>query len=108
MNKIIAMLHPGEVGAVIGAGLVSGGHRVVWDSAGHGAATRKRAQNAGPDDTGTRARAVQAANIVFSVCPAHAAMDLARAADASGFAGVYVDANAVSAETTRAGKAARP
>ena len=102
VSKTIAILHPGEMGAAIGAGLVARGHRVVWASAGRGAATRKRAERCGLDDVETLARAAQAADIVFSVCPPHAAMDLARAVAACGYAGVYVDANAVSAETTRA------
>lgn len=101
-NKTIAVLHPGEMGAAIGAGLIARGHRVVWASAGRGASTRKRAQNAGLDDVETLARAAQTADIVFSVCPPHAAMELARAIAACGFGGVYVDANAISAETTRA------
>ena len=100
-HKTIAMLHPGEMGAAIGAGLIARGHRVVWASAGRSAATRRRAGNCGLEDVETLARAVQTADIVFSVCPPHAAMDLARAVAACGFGGVYVDANAVSPETTR-------
>ncbi len=101
-SKTIALLHPGEMGAAIGAGLIARGHRIVWTSAGRAASTRKRAQAAGLEDMETLARAVQAADIVFSVCPPHAAMDLARAVGACGFDGIYIDANAVSAETTRA------
>jgi 3-hydroxyisobutyrate dehydrogenase-like beta-hydroxyacid dehydrogenase len=101
MNKTIAMLHPGEMGSAIGAGLIARGYRVVWASAGRGASTRKRARNAGLEDVETLAGAAQVADIVFSVCPPHAAMELARAVAACGFGGVYVDANAVSAKTTR-------
>jgi 3-hydroxyisobutyrate dehydrogenase-like beta-hydroxyacid dehydrogenase len=100
--KTIAMLHPGEMGAAIGAGLIERGHRVVWASAGRGAATRRRAESCGLEDVETLLRATQAADVVFSVCPPHAAMDLAHAVAAFGFGGVYVDANAVSAETARA------
>jgi len=100
-HKTIAMLHPGEMGTAIGAGLIARGHRVVWASAGRAAATRRRAQNAGLEDLETLARAAQAADIVFSVCPPHAALELARALAACKFGGVYVDANAVSAETAR-------
>src|SRR5450759_1430008 len=89
------------MGAAIGAGVIARGHRVVWASAGRGASTRRRAENCGLEDVETLARAAQAADIVFSVCPPHAAMELARAVAACGFGGVYVDANAVSAETTR-------
>jgi 3-hydroxyisobutyrate dehydrogenase-like beta-hydroxyacid dehydrogenase len=101
-SKTIAVLHPGEMGAALGAGLAARGHRVMWASAGRSAATRKRAEHYGLEDVETLARAAQAADIVFSVCPPHAAPDLARAVAASGFGGVYVDANAVSPETTRA------
>ena len=102
MSKTIAMLHPGEMGTAIGAGLAARGHRIIWASAGRGDATRRRAEACGLEDAGTLARAVQAADIVFSVCPPHAAMDVARAVAACGFGGLYVDANAISAETTRA------
>ncbi len=100
--KPIAVLHPGEMGAALGAGLAARGHRVVWASAGRGAATRKRADACGLEDMATLARAAQAADIVFSVCPPHAALELARAVAACGFCGIYVDANAISAQTTRA------
>ena len=100
--KTIAVLHPGEMGAALGAGLAARGHRVVWASAGRSSATRRRAEACGLEDMATLARAAQAADIVFSVCPPHAAMELARAVAACGFGGVYVDANAISAETTRA------
>ena len=102
VTKIIAILHPGEMGAAIGAGLAAHGHRVVWASAGRAAATGRRALDAGLEDVETLARVAQTADIVFSVCPPHAALDLARAVAACGFAGVYVDCNAVSADTTRA------
>jgi 3-hydroxyisobutyrate dehydrogenase-like beta-hydroxyacid dehydrogenase len=101
-NKTIALLHPGEMGAAIGADLVARGHRVVWASAGRSAATRRRAESSGLEDVETLARAAEAADIVFSVCPPHAAVDLARAVAACGFGGVYIDANAISPETTRA------
>ena len=101
-RKTIAVLHPGEMGAALGAGLAARGHRVVWASAGRGPATRKRAHDCGLEDVETLARAAQAADVVFSVCPPHAAAELARAVAACGFSGIYVDANAVSPETTRA------
>jgi 3-hydroxyisobutyrate dehydrogenase-like beta-hydroxyacid dehydrogenase len=101
-KKTIALLHPGEMGAAIGAGLAARGHRVVWAAAGRSAATRRRAESCGLEAVDTLAHAVQTAEIVLSVCPPHAAMELARAVAASGFGGIYIDANAVSAESTRA------
>ena len=37
--------------------------------------------------------------MIFSVCPPHAALDVARHVAATGFGGVYVDANAISVAT---------
>ena len=102
MPKTIAILHPGEMGAATGAGLRERGHRVLWASGGRAAASRARAEACGLEDVVTLARCAQDADVVLSVCPPHAAMDVARAVAACGFGGVYVDANAVSAETTRA------
>ena len=42
---------------------------------------------------------VRRADIIVSVCPPHAALDIAR--QVAGFGGVYVDANAISPATAR-------
>ena len=100
-QKTIAMLHPGEMGAAVGACLVSAGHRVVWASAGRSASTRVRAAAAGLEDLGTLARAVEEAEFVFSICPPHGALDLAEEIAELGFDGLYVDGNAISPDTAR-------
>jgi 3-hydroxyisobutyrate dehydrogenase-like beta-hydroxyacid dehydrogenase len=100
-ENTIALLHPGEMGAAIGACLAGRGSRVVWASAGRGAATRSRAKASGLEDLGTLARALAAAEIAFSVCPPHGALALAREVAALKFRGVFVDANAVSPGTAR-------
>jgi len=101
VTKTIALLHPGEMGAAIGACLAKRGLRVVWASAGRGAATRSRAKAAGLEDLGSLERALAAAEIVLSVCPPHGALALAREVAGSRFGGIYVDANAISPETAR-------
>ena len=95
MQKTIALVHPGEMGAAIGAGLVSRGYHAVWASAGRGASTRRRAEDCGLEDVDTLARAAQAADIVFSVCPPHAAMELARAVAACGLIILFVEVERV-------------
>jgi 3-hydroxyisobutyrate dehydrogenase-like beta-hydroxyacid dehydrogenase len=100
-ESTICILHPGEMGAAVGACLAGRGSRVVWASAGRGAATRSRAQASGLEDLGTLARALAASEIALSVCPPHGALALAREVAALGFRGVFVDANAVSPETAR-------
>lgn len=101
-NRTIALLYPGEMGAAVGACLAGRGHRVVSACADRSAATRLRMTAAGIEDLGSLDRALDACEIVLSVCPPHSAMDLAREVAAHKFCGIYVDANAVSPETARA------
>src|SRR2546421_3747185 len=99
--KTVALLHPGEMGAAIGACLGGRGLRIVWASTGRSAATRSRASAAGMEDLGTLERALGVADIVLSVCPPHGALALAREVAGHGFRGIYIDANAVSPATVR-------
>jgi 3-hydroxyisobutyrate dehydrogenase-like beta-hydroxyacid dehydrogenase len=101
-KQTVALLHPGEMGAALGACLVSRGLRVLWVSQGRGAATRKRAEAAGLEECETLDRALEAAEVVLSVCPPHGALDLARAvAGKKNFRGIYVDANAIAPASAR-------
>src|SRR5258708_16195169 len=99
--KTVALLHPGEMGAAIGACVCGRGRRGVWASAGRSAATRSRARAAGLEDVGPLERALGVADIVLSVCPPHGALALAREVAGHGFSGVYIDANAISPATVR-------
>jgi 3-hydroxyisobutyrate dehydrogenase-like beta-hydroxyacid dehydrogenase len=99
--KTLALLHPGEMGAALGAALASRGFRVLWASQGRSAQTATRARAASLEDACTIEQAVKAAEVVVSVCPPLAALPLAREAVAHGFSGIYVDANAISPATAR-------
>jgi len=99
--KTVALLHPGEMGAAIGACLARRGLRVVWASSGRSATTRSRALAAGLEDLGSVERALNVAELVLSVCPPHGALALAREVAGHGFEGVFVDANAIAPETAR-------
>jgi 3-hydroxyisobutyrate dehydrogenase-like beta-hydroxyacid dehydrogenase len=97
-ERTVGLLHPGEMGAAVGAVLRRTGARIRWASEGRSAETRARAEAAGLEDVGTAA-ALAAADVVFSICPPHAALDVARSLGP--FEGLYVDANAVAPATTR-------
>ena len=100
MDKtLIGVLHPGEMGAAVGACLTQRGLTVLWASAGRGPATAERAAAAGMRDVGTVSEMSGRADVILSVCPPHAALEVARAA--AGFRRIYVDANAVSPVTAR-------
>jgi 3-hydroxyisobutyrate dehydrogenase-like beta-hydroxyacid dehydrogenase len=89
----VAVLHPGEMGAAVGAALLEVGADVVWRPEGRSDETRRRAEEAGltPVDD------VRDCDMVVSVCPPAHAVHVAETV--SGFSGVYVDANAVSPRT---------
>jgi 3-hydroxyisobutyrate dehydrogenase-like beta-hydroxyacid dehydrogenase len=94
----VGLLHPGEMGAAVGALLRGQGVRVVWASEARSDETRERAEAAGLEDVGSPGE-LDTSDVVFSVCPPHAALDVARSVGP--FGGLYVDANAVSPATAR-------
>ena len=99
-ETVIGVLHPGEMGAAVGRCLTGRGHTVLWASAGRGPDTAARAAAAGLTDVGTVKAMAGQAEVILSVCPPLAAMDVARAV--AGFGGLYVDANAVAPATAQA------
>ena len=119
-NSTIGLLHPGEMGAAVGQCLAAAGHRVLWVPEGRSAASAGRAAAAGLiAASGGLAGLVREADVIMSVCPPHAAVDVARQVATvwagargpdglrgsdglgTGAGGVYVDANAVSPDTAR-------
>lgn len=94
----VGILHPGAMGAVLaGVAVVP----VMWSSEGRSAETVERANTHGLVDQGSLADLVAAADMLISVCPPHAAMDVATQVERLGFDGLYVDANAVAPATVR-------
>ena len=89
---IVGLLHPGEMGSALGAALRGAGHDVLWASDGRSDATRARAADF-TDATSTD-EVVARSEVVLSVVPPHAAVELAESLPP--FDGIYVDANAIS------------
>lgn len=82
------------MGSALGEALLANGHDVSWASEGRSAASRRRAEESGLSDAGTLADLAGADDVIISICPPHAAVDVA--SGLAGFQGVYVDANAIS------------
>jgi 3-hydroxyisobutyrate dehydrogenase-like beta-hydroxyacid dehydrogenase len=91
----VGLLHPGEMGAAIGAVLVELGHEVLWCPRGRSEETARRAAAAGL----TGVEDFDGAELVLSVCPPHAALEVARSLH--GTSALVIDANAVSPMTAR-------
>lgn len=98
----IGVLHPGEMGISVAVSAREGGHDVLWCAEGRSQATVARAEKGGLRKCATLAELCQESEILLSVCPPHAAAALAESVQKSGFAGLYVDANAISPEKSRA------
>jgi 3-hydroxyisobutyrate dehydrogenase-like beta-hydroxyacid dehydrogenase len=95
----IGLLHPGDMGAGIGGTLVQAGHIVTWASASRSSASAARAASANLVDVGTVEAMKDRCQVIMSVCPpAHA---VAVADEVAGFAGLYLDANAIAPATAR-------
>lgn len=91
----VGLLHPGEMGAAIGGVLVEQGHEVLWRPQGRSEETARRAAAARL----TSAEDFDEAEVILSVCPPHAALDVARSLQ--GTPALVIDANAVSPATAR-------
>jgi 3-hydroxyisobutyrate dehydrogenase-like beta-hydroxyacid dehydrogenase len=89
----VGLLHPGEMGAAIGALLVASGHEVLWLPRGRSEETAQRAVAAGL----TSAENLEGADVILSVAPPRAALDIARSMQ--GTRALVIDANAVSPMT---------
>jgi 3-hydroxyisobutyrate dehydrogenase-like beta-hydroxyacid dehydrogenase len=97
----IGLLHPGEMGVTVGAAALTNVDRVLWASQGRSSASRRRAQGAGLEDVQSLASLATQSDSIISVCPPDRAEELAACIVELGFDGLYVDANAISPETTR-------
>jgi 3-hydroxyisobutyrate dehydrogenase-like beta-hydroxyacid dehydrogenase len=98
-HVIIGLLNPGEMGAAVGRCLTDAGYPVLWASAGRSEETARRAAAAGLTDTGTARELAARSQVILSICPPHAALDVAWAVH--GFTGLYLDANAIAPGTAR-------
>ncbi|MFI6543974.1 DUF1932 domain-containing protein [Streptomyces prunicolor] len=101
MTTTFTLLHPGAMGAKVGGEATRTGTRVLYVPTGRGPASLQRAREAGLEPAESLESALAASDFVLSVCPPHAAEDVAHEVLAHPFPGVYVEANAISPDRTR-------
>jgi 3-hydroxyisobutyrate dehydrogenase-like beta-hydroxyacid dehydrogenase len=94
-HPTIGILHPGEMGISVAASAQNSGCTVYWVAQGRSAATVERADRHGLLDAGSLADLCAVCSLIVSVCPPHAAEDVADQVIAAGFRGLYLDANAI-------------
>lgn len=89
------------MGSSVGAALIGTGHDVCWAAADRSTATVDRASADGLRSVADLADLVEGCDTIISVCPPAGALALAEQVANLGFAGTYLDANAVSPTTAR-------
>lgn len=94
----VGVLHPGAMGASVAAACAG---EVLWCSHGRSPDTARRAHDAGATAVPTLAELVERSEVIVSVCPPGEAVTVADDVAALGFAGIYLDANAIAPDTTR-------
>ena len=92
----IGILHPGEMGISIAASALMSGHNVYWLSQGRSDKTRSRAKNHRLKEIRSLLQFSQVCEVIISICPPHAAEEIAWSVNEAGFKGLYMDANAIS------------
>ncbi len=92
----IGFIHPGEMGISLAATAQNSGMQVYWASSGRSAATAQRASQYHLQDAHTIAGLCKTCSVLVSICPPHAAEDVAKSVLESGFKGLFLDANAIS------------
>jgi len=92
----VGILHPGMMGICVAATVQNSGHTVCWASEGRSRQTRERAEKFNLCDSATLAAMCETCTVIVSVCPPHAAEEVAGQVMAQSFKGLYLDVNAIS------------
>ncbi|MBD0671627.1 NAD(P)-dependent oxidoreductase [Streptomyces sp. CBMA156] len=96
----LGVLHPGSMGAAVAGCALANSGQVLWCPQGRSEATAARAERVGLTAVPTLDELVAQADVVLSLCPPAVAEDVARDVAGLGFAGLYVEANAISPQRT--------
>jgi 3-hydroxyisobutyrate dehydrogenase-like beta-hydroxyacid dehydrogenase len=95
-KKHIGFLHPGAMGVFLAATVQDAGHTAYWVSKDRSSDTRGRAKKHSIVELRTIKELCDRCSIIISVCPPHAASDVAKKVMECSFMGVYADVNAIS------------
>jgi len=89
------------MGVTVARSIKNSGNEVLWVSEGRSGSTRDRAARAGLTDAGSLAELCGQCAVVVSICPPEFATRQADEVLATGWHGLYLDANAISPEHVR-------
>ncbi|NQV40781.1 MAG: NAD(P)-dependent oxidoreductase [Candidatus Marinimicrobia bacterium] len=97
----IGFLHPGAMGISLAVSAQATGHSAHWVPGGRSDETRKRAEDHNLSESQSLGDMCELCDIIISVCPPHAAVDVAQQILAFSFKGIYADVNAISPEKAK-------
>ena len=97
----IGILHPGAMGISLAASAQNSGHTVYWASAGRSAQTQERAAQHNLVEVRSLDELCETCAVIVSVCPPHAAEEVARQTLETSFDGLYLDANAIAPQRAK-------
>jgi 3-hydroxyisobutyrate dehydrogenase-like beta-hydroxyacid dehydrogenase len=95
LKQKVGILHPGMMGIYVAESIQNSGYTVYWASEGRSRHTRDRAEKFNLVDTVTLAALCETCPIIISVCPPHAAEEVAEQVLAQSYQGLYLDVNAI-------------
>jgi 3-hydroxyisobutyrate dehydrogenase-like beta-hydroxyacid dehydrogenase len=94
-EQTIGIINPGAMGISVAATMQNSGFDILWAAQGRSAQSKARAAQHNLIDVRTTAELFRRCTVLVSVCPPHAAEDVADQAIAAGFRGLFLDANAI-------------
>jgi 3-hydroxyisobutyrate dehydrogenase-like beta-hydroxyacid dehydrogenase len=95
LKQKVGILHPGTMGIYVAESIQNSGYTVCWASEGRSRQTRDRAEKLNLVDTVTLAALCETCPIIISVCPPHAAEEVAEKVLAQSYQGLYLDVIAI-------------
>ena len=99
--KKIGFLHPGAMGISLAVSAQKSGFEACYASDDRSPETRMRAEEHSLTDLKSVAHLAQTCSALVSICPPHAALDVAKDIAALSFQGLYIDANAIAPQTAQ-------
>jgi 3-hydroxyisobutyrate dehydrogenase-like beta-hydroxyacid dehydrogenase len=100
-NKHIGFLHPGAMGISLAATAQNTGHKAYYASEDRSPDTRERAEEHNLIESHTIQELCDKCSVIISVCPPHAATEVAKKVLACSFKGSYADVNAISPQRVK-------
>lgn len=96
MIERVGIVHPGAMGVFVAVSIAHSGYEVCWASEGRSSDTVKWATQFQLRDKGTLIDLCQHCEVLVSVCPPHAALEMAKQVAECEYQGIYLDVNAIS------------